>query len=131
MIYFGVPNAHTNDPARAASAALAIRDIITGLKPPAIGGQPVNLRCQIGLSRGPVFAAEIGEPRGRREFNIMSDTVNTTARLAARAGDDQILLTESVHQHLGDRFICEPQEPVALKGKQAPVPIYLLKGKPV
>jgi class 3 adenylate cyclase len=130
MIYFGVPNAHTNDPARAASAALAIRDIIAGLKPPAIGGQPINLHCQIGLSRGPVFAAEIGEPRGRREFNIMSDTVNTTARLAARAGDDQILLTESVHQHLGERFVCESLGPMALKGKQEPVPIYLLKGKP-
>jgi len=130
MIYFGVPNAHTNDPARAASAALAVRDIITSLKPPAIGGQPVNLRCQIGLSSGPVFAAEIGEPRGRREFNIMSDTVNTTARLAARATDNQILLTESVHQHLGERFICEPLGPVSLKGRQAPVPIYALTGKP-
>ena len=128
VIYFGVPSAHTNDPARAAQAALAIRDIINGIKPPKVGtGQP-EVRCQIGISMGPCFVAEIGEPRGRREFNVLGDTVNTTARLMDRAAKNQILISARVHEAISASFKCNALEPVSLKGKSAPVPIFELIG---
>jgi class 3 adenylate cyclase len=126
MIYFGVPNAHTNDVERAASAALAIREALQNLAPPQVGGEALPLTCQIGLAQGPVFAAEIGEPRGRREFNILSDTVNTAARLMSKAAKGQVLISEAVYQHAQRRFECAPLGALALKGKAAPVPIYAL-----
>ena len=129
MIYFGVPNAHTNDPIRAAQAALAIRDIITNLAPPLVGGKEVAITCQIGIARGPVFAAEIGEPRGRREFNLLSDTVNTAARLMGKAVGNRILMTDAVYQEIAPYFECESLGMIPLKGKSTRLPIYALKGQ--
>lgn len=126
LIYFGVPNAHTDDSIRAAHVALAVRDIVNSLTPPTIGGQDVVFSFQIGMARGPVFAAEIGEPRGRREFNILGDVVNVAARLMGRAGKNQILMTEAVSQEVNHRFNCEALGVIPLKGKAAPLPVYAL-----
>jgi class 3 adenylate cyclase len=126
LIYFGVPNAHTDDSIRAAHVALAVREIVNTLTPPTIGGQEVAFSFQIGLARGPVFAAEIGEPRGRREFNILGDAVNVAARLMGRAGKNQILMTEAVCREVCHRFNCEDLGVIPLKGKAAPLPVCAL-----
>lgn len=128
VIYFGVPTAHTNDPVRAVHAALAIREIIGSIKPPTVGAGQPEVRCQIGISLGPCFVAEIGEPRGRREFNVLGDTVNTTARLMDRAAKNQILVSGRVHEVIAPYFECNALEPVSLKGKSAPLPIFEVIG---
>jgi class 3 adenylate cyclase len=117
MIMFGIPNAHTNDPSRAAGAALSIRDIIMAIPDLHVGGEGIDIYCQIGLAIGPVFAAEIGDPRGRREFNVLGDTVNTAARLMAMAKENQILLTEEVFDKINHDFDCEDLGMIKLKGK--------------
>jgi class 3 adenylate cyclase len=117
MIMFGIPSAHTNDPSRAAGAALVIREIITEIPELTVGGETIDIFCQIGLARGPVFAAEIGDPRGRREFNVLGDTVNTAARLMAMAKENQILLTEEVFEVINHDFDCEDLGMIRLKGK--------------
>lgn len=129
MIYFGVPQSHSDDPIRAVEAALAIRDIITTFRQPDIDGRPMRMDTKIGISRGSVFAAEIGEPRGRREFNILSDVVNTAARLMAYAEVGQVLITQAVCSEFGDRFRLDDLGAVSLKGKGAPQPIYNVAGK--
>ncbi|MBN2385656.1 MAG: adenylate/guanylate cyclase domain-containing protein [Anaerolineales bacterium] len=125
-IYFGVPTAHTNDPVRAAQASLAIRQAITALKPPTVGNITPEITCQIGIATGAAFVAEIGELRGRREFNVLGDTVNTAARLMNRADANQILITGRVYEQIQDHFECESLGSVSLKGKSAPTPIYAL-----
>ena len=128
VIYFGVPSAHTNDPMRAVQAALAIRELIAALKPPTVGNIVPQITCQIGIASGATFAAEIGELRGRREFNVLGDTVNTAARLMNRATTGQILLTGRVYDAVKEAFECESLGSVPLKGKAAPTPIYSLRG---
>lgn len=128
LIYFGVPNAHTDDTARAAKTALAIREIVAHLETPHIAGRTLKTSCQIGMSKGPVFAAEVGEPRGRREFNIMGDSVNIAARLMGRSVNNQILMTEAVYQEIEKQFHCESLGMLALKGKSASLPVYALNG---
>jgi adenylate cyclase len=129
LIYFGVPNSHTDDPVRAARTALNIRDIITNFPPPRVGGQEVRLSCQIGMASGPVFAAEIGEPRGRREFNVLGDTVNIAARLMSRAEPNQILMTDAVHTQTAHRYTSDSLGAFSLKGKAQPVPLFALLGE--
>jgi adenylate cyclase len=131
LIYFGVPDVHRDDASRAAAAAIAIREIIVDLPPIIIGGHQIKVFCQIGLSLGPVFAAEVGEPRGRREFNVLGDTVNTAARLMSKAEENQILMTERVFESIGLNFMCEPLGAVSLKGKSALTPIFALHGAKV
>ncbi len=129
MICFGVPTAHTNDPHRAVEAALAIRDIINNLTTPIVGEERVAVACRIGIAQGPAFAAEVGETRGRREFNILSNTVNTAARLMTHGDQNQILMTEAVYQDVKADFTCEALGPVALKGKANPIPLFTIQQK--
>lgn len=130
MMYFGAPQSHSDDPIRAALAALAIRDIIAGLAPVVVGGMKVKVTCKIGLACGSVFAAQIGDRRSRREYNILGDTVNTAARLMGRAEDGQILMTEGVHNFIYESFECEALGMIPLKGKTISIPIYSLKSNP-
>ncbi len=129
MLCFGLPNAHTDDSMRAADAVLALRDVVKTVPPLTVGGEPVTIACKIGLARGPVFSAEIGEPRGRREFNVLGDTVNIAARLMTRAAENQILVTQAVHQDIAPHFDCEPLGAVELKGKAAPTRVFALHSR--
>jgi len=131
VIYFGVPNAHTNDEMRAASAAVAIRDVITTFnqKVPTIGNVKPEVYCQIGIHSGPTFVAEVGDPRGRREFNVLGDTVNTTARLMSRAQMNQIVISDVVQAAIKSKYECVSLGDVSLKGKSAPMPLYDLVQK--
>lgn len=129
VIYFGVPTAHTNDEMRAASAAVAIREIITTMKAPTIGNIQPEIYCQIGIHTGPTFVAEVGDPRGRREFNVLGDTVNTTARLMNRAQKNQIIVSDRVQKVIDSKYECVPLGEVSLKGKNKPMPLYELVQK--
>jgi class 3 adenylate cyclase len=126
MVVFGVPLSHTDDPQRAASAALAIREIITHSPPVMVGGRLVDVHCQIGMALGAVFAAEIGDRRGRREFNVLGDAVNTAARLMGKADPNTILVTETLYQAIQPQFHCDFLGEIQLKGKQASTPLYSL-----
>jgi class 3 adenylate cyclase/CRP-like cAMP-binding protein len=137
VIYFGVPTAHSNDPMRAASAAIDIRDIIMKTKVPALkpgceDPEPDNknkIYCQIGINTGPTFVAEIGDPRGRREFNVLGDTVNTTARLMSKAKMNEIYVSEAVMEQIEEKYECLLQEPMKLKGKSKEIKVYELKSR--
>jgi len=98
LIYFGTPNAHNDDPLRAARVACSIRDLLHQWPAMSLPIGDLQFACQIGIAHGQVFAAEVGEARGRREYNILGDTVNTAARLMSRAKPQQILLTETVYE---------------------------------
>jgi class 3 adenylate cyclase len=127
MIFFGTPDAHTDDPRRAAETVLAIREIIEETEGPEVGGKRLRLSSQFGLARGAAFSGEIGEPRGRREFNVLGDTVNTAARLMGKSKEKQILLTEAVFEQLSaEEFEVESIGSISLKGKSEPVPLYAL-----
>jgi class 3 adenylate cyclase len=126
VIYFGVPSAHSNDIQRAASAALAIREIVTSIKAPTVGGVQPQVTCQIGIHTGPAFAAEVGDPHGRREFNVLGDTVNTAARLMNQAVSNQVLVSEVVRQAAASYYQFNALGSAVLKGKSRPLPVFEL-----
>ena len=128
LIYFGMPNAHSDDPVRAARAATTIRDLVAQIALPEELGD--HLATRIGISHGEVFAAEIGDMRGRREWNILGDTVNTAARLMGKAGPNQIFVTESIYHNIWNNFDCEAlPERLKLKGKSRQLPVFSLIGE--
>ncbi len=130
LIVFGIPASHTDDPQRAASAALAIRDIIADVaeSPPTVGGKDIEISTQIGMALGEAFVAEIGELRGRREFNLHGDSVNVAARLMGKAVGNRILITEAVKDAIHEKFEVDSLGAMPLKGKSSRLPIYALVG---
>jgi len=126
LIHFGVLNPDSGDPKRAADAMTMIRDLVRAIAPPTVQGEPIRLTCRIGLTYGPVFAAEIGERRGRREFNILGDTVNTASRIMSRAGENEIWLNQAMYESIKTDFKTTPLGELSLKGKSQPQPIFAL-----
>lgn len=126
LIHFGVLNPDPSDPHRAATAMQMIRDVVRSIKPPTVQGQQIRLTCRIGLTYGAVFAAEIGERRGRREFNILGDTVNTASRIMSQAGENEIWMNQAMANQIKADFATVPLGAMSLKGKAQPQPIFAL-----
>ena len=112
---FGALAAHEDDAARAVSAAVALRqipaelDFITGL--------------QIGLSQGRVRAGAYGS-RTRRAYGVIGPEAIVACRLMEAAPLGEVWCSPAIQEAAGDRWTFEPLEPVRLKGKTEPLPVY-------
>lgn len=129
MLYFGMTSHYADEVLRSVQTAIAIRDLVANFPPLQVRGKTHTLTCQIGIARGLVFAAEIGEPRGRREFNLLSDTVNVAARLMSSAPPNQILISSKVHSALqmetpAQDWTFRNLGAIALKGKSQQMAVY-------
>jgi class 3 adenylate cyclase/tetratricopeptide (TPR) repeat protein len=79
-----------------------------------------TLPVRIGVSRGPLFAGDIG-PWYRRTYTVMGDVVNLAARLMAKAPPRTIYAATGVVQRSPTRFETTTLEPFAVKGIAQPV----------
>ena len=77
---------------------LAVREITSKDRP---------LPLHIGVTRGPVFAGDVGTIF-RRGYTVMGDQVNLAARLMSRAAPDQVLATDAALR--GSRTVFETTE---------------------
>jgi len=112
------PLAHENDPERAVRAAMNIRASLEAL----------GFGCAIGVTYGLAFCGVIGNAR-RREYTMMGDVVNLSARLmtAAKkaAGEGSgILVCHPTWAASRSRLSFDVLEPIRVKGKQDPQQIY-------
>lgn len=110
---FGLPPvAHEDDAARAIGAAMALKQRINEL----------GWECSIGVATGRIFCGAYGNEE-RREYTMIGDTVNTSARLmqAARQG---ILTDQSTHAATASQFEFETLEALQMKGKSDPVACF-------
>jgi class 3 adenylate cyclase len=64
-----------------------------------------------------MFVAEVGDPRSRREYNVLGDTVNTTARLMSHAQKNQIVISKRIQKVIGSKYECTSLGEISLKGK--------------
>ena len=115
---FGSPQAHEDDDARAAAAALELRDLEK---------TTAAREIQIGLSRGRLRSGTYGHAM-RRTFVCLGDAVNLAARLMAKAPPGQVYVSEPVHDGAGDGFIWKQLPDLTVKGKAAPIVAYALEG---
>jgi class 3 adenylate cyclase len=79
-----------------------------------------SLSLHIGVSRGRVFAGQVGAPF-RRTYTILGDTAALAARLMARAADGEILVAAAALERANARFEATELEPFQVKGKSEPV----------
>lgn len=106
------PLAHEDDPERGLRAAQMMQDSLTDL----------GFRSSVGVTSGMAFCGAVGSAL-RREYTVMGDVVNLAARLMV-AASGRILCDEPTARAAGSRVDCEALEPMRLKGKAAPVPVF-------
>jgi len=107
----GVPKASEDDEGR----------MLRALRLVLARGTPLPL--QFGVSRGHVFAAEVGMP-WRAAYSAMGDTTNTAARICAKAPAGAIYAHPSVLDESRTLFETSPEGPFLFKGKKTPQVVY-------
>jgi adenylate cyclase len=126
MALWGAPLSREDDADRATRAAVAMQRALRRLNDDwRRRGRPV-LSAGIGICVGDVFAGNIGSER-RLEYTVIGDTVNIAERLCSEAGPGEILVSESLRQALASPPGFAVLEPLTLKGKAQPVPVYRIE----
>ena len=114
-------NSHSHHSAEAAARAIsAARQFKRELG-------KIGVSISMGIAAGKVFTGVVGASGGRREFSILGDGVNLSARLmqsACKNKDKKIVLDEKTAFASSNRIYCAYADCIMVKGKSAPVNIY-------
>lgn len=87
----------------------------------------IGVSISMGLATGKVFAGIVGASGGRREYSILGDGVNLSARLmqaACKSKTHKILLDERTMMLASSRVLCNFNESIMVKGKSVPINTY-------
>jgi len=118
---WGAPIAHDDDTMRACTAALEIS------RPPAEIAAFIT-STQVGITCGTMRTGAYGN-RQRRTYGVLGDDTNLAARLMAKAGTNEILISSHAARRQTDSFDLLSLPSVTVKGKKEPVPVFRLLGR--
>ena len=127
MVVFGAPAPQPDHALRAVLTGLEMQAALNSLnlKRAQRGDDPIAIG--IGVNTGIVVSGNLGSIE-RMEFTVIGDTVNLAARLEGRAAQGQVLIGQNTYDKVKDRVLAEHLGALPVKGKQAPVEIWLVKG---
>ncbi len=94
LVYFGYPQAHEDDAARAVRSALSI---VKALETQRFHGD-TELQTRIGIATGRVVIGEIGTGTAAAERSASGETPNLAARLQAQAKPGEIVLADDTRK---------------------------------
>lgn len=121
---FGLPYSHEDDALRAVRAGLEIQQHIAGLNVDLEQRYGQSIEVRIGINSGEMLAS----PGPPTDPLVAGDIANVAARLqgAAKAGD--VLIGERTERITRGHLDIRSMDPLALKGKSAPVSAYRVEG---
>ena len=122
MAVYGAPVAHEDDAQRALLSALRIPPAIEELNET---DQDLSLAVRLGVETGEAVVT-FGAEQSRQGIAI-GDVVNTASRLQGVAPTGGVVVGERTYVLTQDQFDFDPLEPVKVKGKAAPLRIWLAK----
>ncbi|MFC1853404.1 adenylate/guanylate cyclase domain-containing protein [candidate division CSSED10-310 bacterium] len=123
MALFGVTEEDENSPAQAVKAA---EEMIRWLD---VGNKKwkrqynVELQIAVAIHYGEVIIGNVGSEK-RMEFTAIGDVVNTAARMEKIAKPNQILITETIRDHLSEHFSIKSHGRFALRGKSQDIDVF-------
>ncbi|MEE9209437.1 MAG: adenylate/guanylate cyclase domain-containing protein, partial [Kiloniellales bacterium] len=92
LVYFGYPQAHEDDAARAVRAGLALLAGIERLDRDLRADKDIALAVRLGIHTGLVVVGEMGAGELREDSAIVGETPNVAARLEALAEPNSVLI---------------------------------------
>ncbi len=105
---------------RAAHCAVEMIRAVAALESKSSHGLSVG----IGINAGDVILGSMGAEQ-RLDYTVIGDAVNLAARLCSAAKGNDVLVTKTIKDALkGDDLAVEDLEPIRVKGKAEPIPIF-------
>ncbi|WSV37110.1 AAA family ATPase [Streptomyces sp. NBC_01077] len=124
MAVFGVPTVREDDARRAASAALAMREALTGFNARLEEAVGVRLEMRIGINTGQAVTGSATQ----RQAMVSGEVVNVAARLEQNAAAGEILIGPGTLSAAGPGIRTTETGPLLLKGKRDRVAAHRLIG---
>jgi adenylate cyclase len=130
MAFWGVPLRLENHAQYACEAALKMKETIACLREGWLQRQLPLLDARMGIHSGHVVAGNVGSME-RFNYTVLGDTVNLASRLesANKFYGTTILISEDTFKLAGPLFFARELDSIRMKGRQAPVKVYELRGK--
>jgi class 3 adenylate cyclase/predicted ATPase len=123
LIYFGYPEAHEDDPERAARAGLAVIHAVGRLATE----EPLNVR--IGIASGLVVVGDLIGAGAAQERGVVGETPNLAARLQALARPGTLVVADGTRRQIGTLFEIEDLGPQPLAGFAEPQRVWRVVGE--
>jgi class 3 adenylate cyclase len=120
MAVFGAPVAHEDDAERAVRAALRITDAIVELNE---SNPTLDLSIRAAVNTGEGLVNLSARPQAG-EGMVTGDVVNTASRLQGVAPVNGVVVGEITYRATKGLIVYEEMEPVEVKGKPDPVPVW-------
>jgi class 3 adenylate cyclase/tetratricopeptide (TPR) repeat protein len=120
MAAFGAPVAHEDDAERAVRSALRIPDAIAELNEATPG---LELAVRVAVNTGEALVSLGARPEAGESI-VAGDVVNTASRLQQVAPVGGVVVGEMTHRATRHVIDYEELEPVVVKGKAEPVPVW-------
>jgi class 3 adenylate cyclase/tetratricopeptide (TPR) repeat protein len=117
---FGIPSPHEQDPENAVRAALEIQAELGQLTT-----QP-RIQMRVGIHTGLVVLGSIGSDV-KHEYAGFGDPMNLAARLQAAAPVGGVIISHDTYRYVRGVFDLNPQPPLMVKGKRAPIQTYIVQ----
>ena len=128
MALFGAPTATPDDATNALNAAVAMQRRLILINEDLVKEGLPEVAIGIGLHTGEAVVGYIGSER-RSEYTAIGDTVNTASRLESNSQGGQILLSDAAKQAATCRYKLIALEPIAVKNRVQPVPLFEVQWK--
>jgi adenylate cyclase len=127
MAIFGAPLPLPDASLSAVRAALDMQELVTLFNAERAAEKKLPLRIGIGIATGDMVAGYTGTLR-RATYTCVGDAVNVAARLEGHTKQigRGIVVDGATYAALNGRIAMEAFEPVVLKGKSVPTPVYAI-----
>ena len=124
LAYFGYPQAHEDDPARAIQAALEIREAVPRLA----NRHGLQLAARIGIATGLVVVGEVVGEGWSKERSVVGETPNLAARLQGVAVPNGVVVSHTTRSLAAGLFEYRDVGAVSLKGLTLNDPVWEVVG---
>lgn len=128
MAFFGNPEPQPDHARRAVLMALEMQEAVTLLNQKWAGEGRRTIGVGMGINTGEVTVGNLGS-KDFLDYTVIGDAVNLACRLEENAKAGDIIITQSTFDEVKDVIEAQSMEPMRVKGKSEPIPIYRLLGR--